>query len=90
MRRLIDWIYTHWFGLQVKTHDQHIEDLEQMLSDLLAAEKALNTEIAACIRQLLDAHTARDEVNKRRHEWLDTRSVDKIDRAFSDVVPRGY
>ncbi len=90
MRRLIAWIYTHWFGLQIKSHDQHIEDLEQMLSELLNAEKTLNVQIAATVRQLLAAHAARDEAKARRHEWLDTRSADLIDRTLTDPAPRSY
>ena len=56
MRRLIAWIYIKWLGVSVKTHDQHVADLEQMLSDLLCAEKTLNAEIAATVHQLLAAH----------------------------------
>lgn len=90
MRRLINWIYANWFGLQVKSHKQHIDDLEQMLSDLLNADKTLNAEIAATVRQLLAAHAARDDVNKRRHEWLNTRPADMIDRRLPDPAPRSY
>lgn len=90
MRRLINWIYAHWFGLQVKSHEQHIEDLEQMLSDLLNAEKTLNAEIAATVHQLLAAHAARDDANRRRHEWLDTNSADMIDRRLPDPAHRSY
>lgn len=90
MRRLINWIYANWFGLQVKSHEQHIEDLEQMLSDLINAEKTLNAEIAATVHQLLAAHAARDDANRRRHEWLDTNSADMIDRRLPDPAPRSY
>ncbi len=90
MRRLINWIYAHLFGLQVKSHEQHIDDLEQMLSDLINAEKTLNAEIAATVHQLLAAHAARDDANRRRNEWLDTRSADMIDRRLPDPAPRSY
>lgn len=36
MRRLIAWIYAACLGLQIKTHDQHIADIEQLLMQALA------------------------------------------------------
>lgn len=45
MRRLIAWIYAACLGLQIKTHDQHIADIEQLLMQALDEQKHLNIEI---------------------------------------------
>ena len=90
MRRLMEWIYATCFGLQIKSYDQHIEDIENRLSDLLLAKHAIDIDINATTRRLLDAHAARDEVNRHRHEWIDTHRADVIDHQFPDVAPRSY
>lgn len=90
MRRLINWIYANWFGLQIKTNEQHIADLENMLSELLESQKLLDFEIAECVSRLLAAQEARDRINQRRGEYIDTCSADMVDRRFPDVAPRGY
>ena len=87
MRRLIAWTYSKFLGLCIKTHAHHIADLEQILSDLLKTRDALDLEIISTTRQLLDAHAARAEIARRRHEHFDT---SLIDRQFPDVSPRSY
>lgn len=87
MRRLIAWIYAAWFGLQVKTNEHHIADLENALSELLEAQKLLDFDIAECVSRLLAAQEVRDRINQRRGEYIDTTSADLIDRKIQEIYP---
>ena len=71
MRRLIAWIYRVVFGLQVKTHDQHIADLRQMLDELYRAAQHIDAEIEVATDRLLKAKERRDAAVKRS-ENVDT------------------
>ena len=71
MRRLIELIYRFCFGLQVKTHDQHIADLRQMLEDLYRAAQHIDAEIEVATDRLLKAQVRRDAAVKRS-ENVDT------------------
>ena len=89
MRRLIQWIYITFLGLYVRSHQQHIEDLEQMLSDLLDAQQTIDAEMAEVTRRLLDAHEQRDRALCTKNEWLRERKP-MIDTEFPDPAPRAY
>ena len=71
MRRLIAWFYRIAFGLQVKTHDQHIADLRQMLDELYRAAEHIDAEIEIATDRLLKAKVRRDAAVKRS-ENVDT------------------
>lgn len=66
MRRLIYAL----LGIRAKTGEQHIADLEQMLSELVSARETLEGEIAETTRRLLAAQERRDEFNRKRGQWL--------------------
>ena len=71
MRRLIAWFYRNGLGLQVKTHDQHIADLRQMLDELYRAAQHIDAEIEVATDRLLKAKERRDAAVKRS-ENVDT------------------
>jgi len=86
MRRLIAWLYRIAFGLQVKTHDQHIADLRLLLDELQQAAMDIDAEIEIVSDRLLSAHLQRDAAAKRC-EAVDTSIVD---RRFPNPAPRSY
>lgn len=88
MRRLINWLYATLFGLQVKTHDQHIADLEQLLSQHYLDAMRIDAEIEITTDRLLQAQSKRDAACKR-FEQVDT-SLSMVDRSFPDPAPRSY
>ena len=65
MRRLIAWLYRTVFGLQLRTHDQHIADLRQMLDELYRAAQHIDAEIEVATDRLLKAKERRDAAVKR-------------------------
>ena len=71
MRRLIAWFYRIGLGLLVKTHDQHIADLRQMLAELYRAAQHIDAEIEVATDRLLKAQVRRDAAVKRS-ENVDT------------------
>ena len=71
MRRLIAWLYRTVFGLQLRTHDQHIADLRQMLAELYRAAQHIDAEIEVATDRLLKAKERRDAAVKRS-ENVDT------------------
>lgn len=71
MRRLIAWLYRTVFGLQLRTHDQHIADLRQMLDELYRAAQHIDAEIEIATDRLLKAQVRRDAAAKRS-ENVDT------------------
>ena len=71
MRRLINWIYSVIFGLQLRTHDQHIADLRQMLDGLYRSAQDIDAEIEIATDRLLKAQVRRDAA-VRRSESVDT------------------
>ena len=71
MRRLIAWLYRTVFGLQLRTHDQHIADLRQMLDELYRAAQHIDAEIEVATDRLLKAKERRDAAVKRS-ENVDT------------------
>ena len=71
MRRLIAWLYRTVFGLQLRTHDQHIADLRQMLDELYRAAQHSDAEIEVATDRLLKAKERRDAAVKRS-ENVDT------------------
>ena len=71
MRCLIAWLYRTVFGLQLRTHDQHIADLRQMLDDLYRAAQHIDAEIEVATDRLLKAQVRRDAAVKRS-ENVDT------------------
>ena len=71
MRRLIAWLYRTVFGLQLRTHDQHIADLRQMLDELCRAAQHIDAEIEVATDRLLKAKERRDAAVKRS-ENVDT------------------
>lgn len=66
MRRLI----LALLGIRRRTSEQHIADLEKMLSDLVSARDVLENEITAATRKLLAAQETRDEYNRRLASWI--------------------
>jgi len=71
MRRMIAWIYSAILGLQLRTHDQHIADLRQMLDELYRAAQHIDAEIEIATDRLLKAQVRRDAAAKRS-ESVDT------------------
>lgn len=71
MRRLIAWLYRTVFGLRLRTHDQHIADLRQMLDELYRAAQHIDAEIEVATDRLLKAKERRDAAVKRS-ENVDT------------------
>ena len=71
MRCLIAWLYRTVFGLQLRTHDQHIADLRQMLDELYRAAQHIDAEIEIATDRLLKAQVRRDAAVKRS-ENVDT------------------
>lgn len=88
MRRLIAWIYATFIGLQVKTHDQHVADLKQLLDDLYLEAQQIDADIEIATDQLLQAQVRRDAA-ALRYEQVDTRSS-LVDKRFPDPAPRSY
>lgn len=90
MRRLIAWIYAACLGLQIKTHDQHIADIEQLLMQALDEQKHLNIEIDQLTQALLDAIARRDALPlpalRREADAIDWSSIDQ----FPDPATRSY
>lgn len=86
MRRLIARIYAAFLGLQVKTHDQHVADLKQMLADLYFDAKRIDADIEITADQLLKAQVKRDAA-ARRFEQVDTGTA-LVDRRFPGTAPR--
>ena len=68
MRRLIYWIYATVLGLQVRSNDQHITDLQDHLFELTQARQKLDEQIDSAMAQLLDATARRDALAKRSLE----------------------
>jgi len=66
MQRLINWLYFAFFGLRIRTQEQHIADLEQLLSELLDDREALEDDINMVTERLLDAMIARDRKSVER------------------------
>lgn len=89
MRRLIEWIYAAWFGIRIKTADQHIADIEQLLTQALDEQKHLNIEITQLTQALLDAMARRDALPLRTFPVGETEAIDwaSIDQ-FPDPAPR--
>lgn len=73
MRRLIAWLYATFIGLQVKTHDQHVADLKQLLDNLYLEAQQIDADIEIATDQLLQAHVRRDAA-ALRYEQVDTRT----------------
>lgn len=70
MRRLII-TFLLWLTIpRLRTNEQHIADLERMLSDLVSARDVLAEEIAEATRRLLAAQEVRDALNKQRGTWM--------------------
>lgn len=88
MRRLINWIYTTFLGLRVKTHDQHVADLKQLLDDLYLEAQQIDADIEIATDQLLQAQVKRDAA-ALRFEQVDT-GTSLVDRRFPDPAPRSY
>jgi hypothetical protein len=88
MRRLIAWLYATFLGLQVKTHDQHIADLEQLLEELYQAAQHIDAQIEIATDRVLQAHVRRDAAVKR-FEQVDT-GTSMVDRTFPNPAPRSY
>lgn len=86
MRRLIAWLYRVAFGLQVKTHDQHIADLVRILDELYLAAQHIDAEIEITTDRLLTAHSKRDAAARRAE--LAESSI--VDRHFPDPAPGPY
>ncbi|MGL6245674.1 hypothetical protein [Pseudomonas sp.] len=55
MRRLIEWLYATVLGLRVRSHEQHIADLETRLLLLLDALAATRVEIERTAGRLIVA-----------------------------------
>lgn len=66
MQRLINWLYFAFFGLRIRNQEQHIADLEQLLSDLLDDREALEDDINLVTERLLDAMITRDRQSLKR------------------------
>lgn len=88
MRRLIARIYAAVLGLQVKTHDQHVADLKQLLDDLYLDAQRIDADIEIATDQLLQAQVKRDAA-ALRFEQVDTGAI-AVDRRFSNPAPRSY
>lgn len=69
IHRLCARLYLALFGLRVLNAEQHIGDLEAMLSELTESRNAIDEEIAHCTRQLLEAQTHRDRMAHQRGQW---------------------
>lgn len=88
MRRLIETIYRVFLGIRIKTADQHIADIEQLLMLALDEQKHLNIEINQLMHALLDAIARRDAIPlpalRRETDAIDWSTVD----SFPDPAPR--
>ena len=88
MRRLIARIYAFFLGLQVKTHDQNVADLKQLLDDLYLEAQQVDADIEIATDQLLQAQVKRDAA-ALRYEQVDT-GASLVDRRFTAPAPRSY
>lgn len=70
MRRLIAWLYLRVLGLRISVGQQHIADLEHMLSGLVSARDSLDGQITETIRRLLIAQERRDALALQQGTWL--------------------
>ena len=68
MRRLISRLLDTLHGARVRAADQHIADLETMLSNLVEARETLEAEITETTRRLLIAHEVRDSLGIEREQ----------------------
>lgn len=66
MRRLIASFYAWSLGIRITTSEQHVADLEKMLSDLVSARDTIEAEIAETTRRLLAAQDANDGLKHAR------------------------
>lgn len=64
MRRLIEWIYQAAFGLYIRSHAQHIEDLRALLQQQVTERDRIDVDIDATTRKLLKSIAAHDAVKK--------------------------
>lgn len=77
MRRLTAWLYATFLGLQVRTNEQHIADLQDYLFELMQARHTLDQQIDSAMGQLLDATACRDALAKRnRQAFVGRRATD--------------
>lgn len=92
MRRLMEALYRVFFGIRIQTHEQHIADLEAMLSRALDEQLHIDVEVTQLTQRLLDAMAHRDALHdiahKRRRESdaIDWSAIDQ----FPDPAPRRY
>lgn len=73
MQRLFARIYAAFLGLYVKTHDQHVADLKQLLDNLYLEAQQIDADIEIVTDQLLQAQVKRDAA-ALRFEQVDTRT----------------
>lgn len=64
-RRLTALLARIYYRIRLKTQEQHITDLEGMLSDMVTARDGCMTEINILTQRLLAAHDQRDALAKR-------------------------
>jgi len=87
MRCLIDWLYGLLFGIRTQTSEQHISDLEQMLSAQLEDQSQLQLEIIRTTHRLLIAHETRDELSRQQLAMRAAQIVSAVDREFPTPSP---
>lgn len=88
MRRLTAWLYRVAFGLQIKTHEQHIADLRQMLDEQMLAAQHIDAAIEITTDRLLQSQVRRDAAAKR-FEQVDTRPS-LVEQRLPDAATRSF
>ena len=66
MRRLIEWLYSRLFGLQIRSNQQHHADLQRYLDELTAARQQIDEEIDSTLDALLKAIERGDSIARRQ------------------------
>lgn len=66
MRRLIAGLYAWALGIRIMTSEQHVADLEKMLSDLVSARDSIEAQITETTRRLMIARVFQNELIERR------------------------